>query len=46
MTCIVVLELCEYFGVKREAEEVLVGKMESSIGGTTARLQKGQIYSI
>lgn len=27
-------------------EEVLIGKMESSIGGTTAHLQKGQIYTI
>lgn len=46
MTCIVTIELCSEFSVDMRAEEVVVGKMESSIGGTSAQLKSGQIYNI
>ena len=46
MTCIVTIELCSEFSVDMRAEEVVIGKMESSIGGTSAQLRSGQIYNI
>ena len=46
MTCIITIEICEKYDVYREKEQVVVGKMESSIGGTSAHLRKGQIYTI
>ena len=46
MTCIITIEICEKYDVCREKEQVVVGKMESSIGGTSAQLKKGQIYTI
>jgi D-alanyl-D-alanine carboxypeptidase len=46
MTCVLTLELCEELGVDRGGEEVVVGKMEAGVGGTTALLVPGQVYTV
>ena len=46
MTCVVTLEICSGCGVDRWAEEVTVGRMEAGVGGTTASLSAGQIYTV
>ena len=46
MTCVVTIELCERLNINIDREEVTIGKFESSIGGTTAELRQGQIYTV
>ena len=46
MTCILTIEISDEFNIDRKCEEVVVGKMESNIGGTSAHLKKGEIYTI
>jgi D-alanyl-D-alanine carboxypeptidase len=46
MTCILTIEICRDLDLDKYATEVTIGKMETSIGGTTADLEEGQIYTI
>jgi hypothetical protein len=46
MTCVLTLEICKDLGLDKYATEVVIGKMETSVGGTTADLEEGQVYTI
>ena len=46
MTCMVVIETCQNLGVHLDQEEVVIGKKEANIGGTSACLDPFQIYTI
>ena len=46
MTCILILELCKRFSIDKFAEEVTISSFESRIGGTSASIQDGEIYTI
>lgn len=46
MTCILTLEICQDLGLDKYATEVMIGRMETSVGGTTADLEEGQVYTI
>ena len=36
MTCIVTLDICEDFKIDKNEEYVAIGKIETSVGGTSA----------
>jgi D-alanyl-D-alanine carboxypeptidase (penicillin-binding protein 5/6) len=46
MTCVLTLEICKDFCIDKYATEVTVGRMETTVGGTTADLEEGQVYTI
>jgi serine-type D-Ala-D-Ala carboxypeptidase (penicillin-binding protein 5/6) len=46
MTAILILELCKRFSIDKYAEEITVTSYESRIGGTSATLREGEIYTI
>lgn len=46
MTCILTLEICASFNIDKQSEEIVIGKIESSVGGTTASLACGEIYTL
>jgi serine-type D-Ala-D-Ala carboxypeptidase (penicillin-binding protein 5/6) len=41
-----ILELCKRFSIDKYAEEITVTSYESRIGGTSATLREGEIYTI
>jgi D-alanyl-D-alanine carboxypeptidase (penicillin-binding protein 5/6) len=46
MTCILTLDLAKKHSVNLSEELVTIGTFEQNIGGTSANIQKGEIYSI
>ena len=46
MTCIVSLEIAKKLCVNVKQEEVTIGLFEENIGGTSAHIKKGEIYTI
>lgn len=46
MTCILALDLGKKYGLKLNEEIVTIGIFEQNIGGTSAHIQRGEIYSI
>ena len=46
MTCILTLEIAEKYKINLDEECIKIGKYESSIGGTTASIRPGQIYTV
>lgn len=46
MTCILALNLAKLWNLQLKEEIVVIGIFEQNIGGTSANLQKGEIYSV
>jgi D-alanyl-D-alanine carboxypeptidase (penicillin-binding protein 5/6) len=46
MTCILALDLGKKYSIDLSKELVTIGIFEQNIGGTSAKIQKGEIYSI
>lgn len=46
MTCIVALDLSKKYNLKLSEEFVTIGLFEQNVGGTSANIKKGEIYSI
>lgn len=46
MTCILTIEFCQNNSLNIQEEEVKIGRFESLIGGTSAELEQGQVYTI
>ena len=46
MTCIIALEICERLKVDARREEIKIGKFESGIGGTSAKIESGDVYTL
>ena len=46
MTCLLVLELGREEGVPLTREEVLIGSFEQNIGGTSAQIRQGEVYTV
>ena len=46
MTCIVTIELAKKLSIDLDFEEVKVGNFEQNIGGTSANIKKGEIYTV
>lgn len=46
MTCIVALDTSKKYGLNLAEEIVTIGLFEQNIGGTSANVKKGEIYSI
>ena len=46
MTFILALELCERFKVDSKKQRIVIGKFESNIGGTSAQISEGEIYTL
>ena len=46
MTCMVVVDLAREVAVNLEKEKVSIGAFEESIGGTSAQIRQGEIYTL
>lgn len=46
MTCIVVVEACTRLGISTKEEKYKIGLFESSIRGTSAEIEQGEIYTV
>jgi serine-type D-Ala-D-Ala carboxypeptidase (penicillin-binding protein 5/6) len=46
MTCLIVLETAKRMGVDIKIEEVTIGQFEQNIGGTSARISRGEVYTV
>ena len=46
MTCIVALDIAKKYNLNLNEEIVTIGLFEQNIGGTSANIKKGEIYTI
>ena len=46
MTCILAIKLCDRFSLDMKEEFIKIGKFESNIGGTSAKILHGDIYTL
>jgi serine-type D-Ala-D-Ala carboxypeptidase (penicillin-binding protein 5/6) len=46
MTCIMTLEVSRRFHVDISHEDITIGAFEQNIGGTSANIRKGEIYTV
>lgn len=46
MTCIIIIEICEKYGITPKTEKYKTGAFESYTHGTSADIEPGEIYSI
>jgi D-alanyl-D-alanine carboxypeptidase (penicillin-binding protein 5/6) len=46
MTCILILDIAKKYSIDLKQETVTIGSFEQNIGGTSANIQKGEIYSV
>lgn len=46
MTCIVALEICDDYCIEASSQKIAIGKFESNIIGTSARIYEGELYTL
>ena len=46
MTCFLAIKLTEKYEISSKEELIKIGKFESNIGGTSAKIQPGDIYTL
>ena len=46
MTCVVVLDLAREEGIQFDKEKISIGVFEENIGGTSAQIRQGEVYTL